>query len=166
VSSYTGAISYQADIAYEIPHAIGRTRLISSLEKVSEKSNKNYDYEVVISAKIGDFFLGEAFKALLNVERKKLDDYLTKWLHAFYVSHDNPFQITTDLIKQLANRETMQESKWRTVLNKSLAKVKQATGWLVCEVKEFENASPKIVIIKRKGKSRRPAQTGDGDDGA
>ncbi len=153
---------YRADVAYEIPHASGRTRLISSLEKTERGGDKGYDYEVVISAKAGDFLRGRDFKALLDAERKGLGDYLAKWLHGFYASHEVPFQITTDKIKQLSDRDTMQESKWRAVLEKSLAKVKQATGWEVCEVREFDNASPKIVVVKGKRLPRASLKTAVG----
>jgi hypothetical protein len=148
---------YRADIAYEIPHANGRTRLISSLEKPSKEAKKNFDYEVVVSAKAGDFFRGEDFKVLFHTEREHLNDYLSKWLHAFYSSHGNPFDLTLDYIKNLADRTSIkQASKWRALLDKSLANVKQATGWPVCEVKEYENSIPKIVVRKGKQQPRRP----------
>ncbi|MCR1768925.1 plasmid replication initiator TrfA [Burkholderia glumae] len=148
---------YRADIAYEIPHAIGRTRLISSLEKPRKEDNKNYDYEVVVSAKAGDFLRGEDFKVLIHAERERLDDYLSKWLHAFYSSHNNPYDLTLDYIKELSDRASItQESKWRALLDKSLAKVKDATGWSVCEVREYENALTKIVVKKGGHQLRAP----------
>lgn len=155
---------YRADISYEIPHATGRTRLISSLEKSTKDSNKKFDYEVIISAKAGDFFRENDFKALADAEREQLSDYLTKWLYAFYSSHDNPFQITTDFVKKLADRTSMQESKWRTTLDKSLERVKQVTGWPVCEVREYDNVAPRVVVAKGAQPPRRPKPEENSDN--
>ncbi|CAH2901127.1 MAG: hypothetical protein PCALPYG88_1732 [uncultured Paraburkholderia sp.] len=156
---------YQADIAYEIPNAIGRTRLISSVEKPRKEANKNFDYEVVVSAKAGDFLRGEDFKVLYHVERDRLGDYLSRWLHAFYSSHNNPYQLTTDFIQELADRTSIkQESKWRALLDKALANVKEVTGWAVCEVREYENVRPRIVVTKGKREPRRPKSKEENHD--
>lgn len=90
------------------PHATGRTRLIASIEEPTPESKKKYDYEVVISAKVGDFFREGDFRILLNEERAKLDDYLSKWLHAFYSSHKNPLKLNCDLIKTTPTERTRQ----------------------------------------------------------
>ncbi|WP_299534595.1 hypothetical protein [uncultured Herbaspirillum sp.] len=146
---------YRADVAFRLPNAEGRMRLISSIEKPHKTEAREYDYEILIAAKAGDFFRGNDFKLLANTERKKLDDYLSKWVHAFYSSHTAPFDITTAKIKQLADREGMQESKWRAALAMSLAKVQEVTKWPICRVIESGDAPAKVVVVKGARKIKR-----------
>jgi len=159
---------FKAEIAYDIPSAEGCTRLISSIEKPKGVSKKKYDYEVVLSAKGGDFFRGQSFTKILNEERAKLKDYLSKWLHAFYSSHNLPHRIKADTIKELADRtknkgtgdqiETPEFDKiWRSKLDAALGEVKKVTGWPTCEVVQDGNGSAKVIVIKPpvKPKSRK-----------
>ncbi|MFM0301068.1 plasmid replication initiator TrfA [Paraburkholderia sediminicola] len=139
---------YKADIIYKTPYANGRTRLISSIEEPTPTNKKKYDYEVIISAKVGDFFHENDFRILKNEERAKLKDYLSKWLHAFYSSHRNPIKYKCDLIKRLTDRGDTPERIWREKLQSALANVKEATGWLACEVMQEDGEPPKIHVIK------------------
>jgi hypothetical protein len=144
----------KADIVYKTPYATGRTQLISSIEEPPPESKKKYDYEIVISAKVGDFFREGDFRILLNEEREKLDDYLSKWPHSFYSSHAQPLRLSCDLIKNYADRTDTKDKVWRNKLDAALVKVKEVTGWLECEVKQEDGERAKISV--RKGKSHFP----------
>jgi hypothetical protein len=155
---------YKADIVYKTPYATGRTRLISSIEEPTPESKKKYDYEVIISAKVGDFFRKGDFRILLNEEREKLNDYLSKWLHAFYSSHAYPIKFTCDLIKSYADRTDTTDKIWREKLDAALVKVKEVTGWLQCEVKQEDGKPPRIIVRKGKPQFPRRENTGDGEN--
>ncbi|MFL9864158.1 hypothetical protein PQR67_08260 [Paraburkholderia fungorum] len=155
---------YKADISYKTRYASGRTRLISSIEEPTPGSKKKYDYEVVISAKVGDFFQERDFRILQNEERGKLKDYLSKWLHAFYSSHAKPFKCSCDLIKALADRIDTPERIWRAKLDAALAHLKEVTGWPECEVIHEAGERPKISVIK--GERQFPKRKKTGDDRA
>lgn len=140
---------YQADIIYKTKHADGRTRLISSMETSTPGSKNKYDYEVIISGKVGDFFKERDFRIIKNDERAKLKDYLSKWLHAFYSSHSKPFKnYRCDRIKRLADREDTPERIWREKLAKSLAHLKEETGWWECEIVQEGDKPLEISIVK------------------
>lgn len=138
---------YQADVEYETQYATGRTRLISSIEKPLDEKKFGYDYEVLLSAKLGEFFFGDDFRLIPNSEHTALKSYLAKWLHAFYSSHNTPFPYKTDTIKTLVDRHFVQESKWQEALTTSLADVKRVTGWPTCEVRNL-NENRKVVVRK------------------
>lgn len=153
---------YKADLVYETPYATGQTRLICSIQKPNPECKKKYDYEVVISPKVGDFFREGDFRILLNEERSKLDDYLSKWLHAFYSSHNNPLKLNCELIKNYADRAETTDKIWREKLDAALVKVKEVTNWPVCEVRQEDGELPKIVV--RKGKTQFPRRKKAGGD--
>lgn len=154
---------YKAELVYETPYATGRTRLICSIKPKLE-CKKKYDYEVVISPKVGDFFQEGDFRILLNEERSKLDDYLSKWLHAFYSSHTNPLKLNCELIKSYADRTETPDKIWRKKLDAALAKVKEVTGWLECEVRQEDGQRPKIFV--RKGQPQFAKRKKTADDGS
>ncbi|EKS9884141.1 hypothetical protein BTK96_001048 [Burkholderia pyrrocinia] len=155
---------YDADISYLTPYATGRTRLISSIEVPKAEEKKKYDYEVIISAKVGDFFHENDFRLLQNDERAKLKDYLSKWLHAFYSSHDKPIYdsrgepilYSCDRIKSLTDRAKTPEREWREKLDAALAHVREVTGWREFKV-VLKTGRPDRISIK-KGERRFPKQ--------
>jgi hypothetical protein len=163
---------YQADISYQTPHAAGRTRLISSIEMPKPEERKKYNYEVVISAKVGDFFHGKDFRVLQNVERAQLKDYLSKWLHAFYSSHGEttynsraqPILYSCDRIKSLTDRASTPEREWRKKLDSSLSAVKKVTGWLEFKVILKEGKPDSVFVLK--GVRQFPKQKKTSDESA
>jgi hypothetical protein len=155
---------YKADLVYETPYATGRTRLIFSIHNPKPEYKKKYDYEVVIFPEVGDFFREGDFRILMNEEREKLDDYLSKWLHAFYSSHAHPLELTCDLIKTYADRADTPDAIWRKKLDTALLKVKEVTGWLECEARQENGARPKIVVRKGKRQFQRRESASDNPD--
>lgn len=140
---------YKADIAYTTPHADGRTRLISSIEKMAPGGKNKYDYEIIISGKVGDFFRERDFRIIKNDVRANLKDYLSRWLHAFYSSHSKPFKnYRCDRIKRLADRQDTPEHIWRKKLEESLKHLKEKTGWWQCEIVQEDGKPPEISIVK------------------
>ncbi|CAJ2933719.1 TrfA family protein [Burkholderia pseudomallei] len=153
---------YKADIAYTTPHADGRTRLISSIEKMPPGSKNNYDYEVNISGKVGDFFRESDFRIIKNDERAKLKDYLSKWLHAFYSSHSKPFNnYSCDRIKKLADRWDTPEHIWYKKLTASLAHLQAATGWWECKIVRENDKPPSISVVKGERRFPKRKKTGN-----
>ncbi|UXZ60800.1 hypothetical protein NUJ28_15060 [Burkholderia multivorans] len=153
---------YQADIIYRTPHADGRTRLISSIETSAPGSKNKYDYEVIISGKVGDFFKERDFKIIKNDVRANLKDYLSRWLHAFYSSHSKPFKnYRCDRIKRLADRQDTPEHIWRKKLEESLKHLKEKTGWWECEIVQEDGKPPEISIVKGERQFPKRKKTGD-----
>lgn len=140
----------RAEIAYAIRYAQGQTRLV---EVMAWGDGKNHDYEVVIPVAVGDFLREQDFKMLPAAQLAALKDYLAKWLYAFYSSHKQSYDMLTDTIKQWADREGIQESKWRTALKNALAEVKDITGWRTCET---QDAGKSAKVVVRKGSANRP----------
>lgn len=154
---------YKADIAYTTPHADGRTRLISSMEKIAPGGKNKYDYEIIISGKVGDFFRESDFRIIKNDERAKLKDYLSKWLHAFYSSHSKPFNnYSCDRIKKLADRVDTPDHIWYKKLAASLTHLKTVTGWWECEIVRDADKPPSILVTK--GERRFPKRKKAGDE--
>lgn len=163
---------YDADISYQTPYATGRTRLISSIEVPKPEEKKKYDYEVIISAKVGDFFHEKDFRLLQNEERAQLKDYLSKWLHAFYSSHNNtsydsrgePILYPCDRIKSLTDRARTPEREWRKKLDAALADVKKVTGWPEFQV-ILKDGKPDSISVA-KGERQFPKRKKTGDESA
>ncbi|MFX1715685.1 hypothetical protein [Paraburkholderia sp. A1RO-5L] len=154
---------YKADIVYKTSHAAGRTRLISSIEASTPGSKNKYDYEVIVSGKMGDFFKERDFRIIKNDERARLKDYLSKWLHAFYSSHGKPFKnYSCDKIKGLTDRSDTPERIWHEKLAAALAHLKEVTGWWECEIVQETGKRPSISIVK--GERRFPKRKKSSDE--
>lgn len=99
--------------------------------------------------------------ALLNgPARRSLQvkkDHLAKALYAFYATHKFPVDISAAELKKLVGRaeirdgggnvlrRAQQNSKWIQDLDTSLANLKLATGWAVCE---YRRDTGKVRIVK------------------
>lgn len=107
-------------------------------------------------------------------------DPLGKALYSFYASHKHPIDITAKELKRLMGRDELidtkgvilrkpqQQSKWIHDLEASLANLKSATGWHVCE---YNKAKGKVTVTKQnKAKKEKTAHKpgqdlyGDADD--
>jgi hypothetical protein len=72
---------------------------------------------------------------------RSLNDRLAMWLYDFYESHEKPFVIKEERLKQMTGRTLLldssgkqlkpeqQNSKWLADLNASLSNLENATGW-------------------------------------
>lgn len=144
-----------ADFAYRIPGEVGRSRLLSCVERF-ESDSKPYDYKITVADGVAALLDGGEWLALLGKERGQLaGDPLAKGLYAFFSSHKTVFPMLPATLKALMGRESMQDSKWRHALEKALAKVQAATGWFQCElVKEGPLAGKAVVRMGNTGRRR------------
>lgn len=150
---------YQADFAYNVPGTIGRSRLVSCIERFKDE-DKNYDYRVSISDGVAALLDGGEWLVLLGKEREQLaNDPLAKGLHAFYTSHRSAFPMLPSTLKALMGRDSMQDSKWRHALDKALEHVQKVTGWLQCEVVKEGPYAGKVVVHKGYKPRKRTKKT-------
>lgn len=54
---------------------------------------------------------------------------LAQWLLSFYSTHSDPFSMTEETLKKLADRESMRQDKWLAVLSSALNKLQAVTNW-------------------------------------
>lgn len=137
----------RAEFSYEALGVVGRTRLLSSVERFDE--DKPYDFRVTVSDGVAQLLANGDWMALSGTEREELaGDSLAKALHAFYSSHITVYPMFPATLKSLTGRESMQESKWRHALKKSLARVQEVTGWAGCHLVENGDNAGKVVVRK------------------
>lgn len=137
----------RAEFSYEALGVVGRTRLLSSVERFDE--DKPYDFRVTVSDGVAQLLANGDWMALSGTEREELaGDSLAKALHAFYSSHKTVYPMFPATLKSLTGRESMQESKWRHALKKSLARVQEVTGWAGCHLVENGENAGKVVVRK------------------
>ena len=136
----------RAEFSYEALGVVGRTRLLSSVEPFDDKP---YDFRVTVSDGVAQLLANGDWMALSGTEREELaGDSLAKALHAFYSSHKTVYPMFPATLKSLTGRESMQESKWRHALKKSLARVQEVTGWAGCHLVENGDNAGKVVVRK------------------
>lgn len=136
-----------AEFSYEALGVVGRTRLLSSVERFD--NDKPYDFRVTVSDGVAQLLEGGNWSALSGTEREQLaGDPLAKALHAFYSSLKTVYPMFPATLKTLMGRESMQESKWRHALKKSLARVQEVTGWAGCHLVENGENAGKVVVSK------------------
>lgn len=146
---------YQADFKYAVPGAVGRSRLVSCIERFDD-DDKPYDYRVTVSDGVAALLDGGEWLVLLGKEREQLaGDPLAKGLHAFYTSHKSAFPMLPSTLKALMGRESMQDSKWRHALDRALAHLKEVTGWVQCEVVKAGPLAGKVVVLKGLKRGKR-----------
>lgn len=142
-----------AEFVYEWLGSGGRTKLLSNTERFNDE-DKPYDYKVMIANGVAALLDDGEWLVLPKQVREQLaGDPLAKGLHAFYASHKSAYPMLPNTLKALMGRESMQDSKWRQALEKSLAKVQAATGWFQCELVHAGPLAGKVVI--QKGGARR-----------
>lgn len=136
----------RAEFSYEAQGVVRRTRLLSSVEPFDDKP---YDFRVTVSDGVAQLLANGDWMALSGTEREELaGDSLAKALHAFYSSHRTVYPMFPATLKSLTGRESMQESKWRHALKKSLARVQEVTGWAGCHLVENGDNAGKVVVRK------------------
>ncbi len=156
---------YAADFAYTMPGVVGRTRLLSSVERV-ESDAKPYDYKVLIAQGVAALLDGGEWLLLHGKVRGKLaGDPLAKGLHAFYSSQERAYPMLPETVQALMSRTSMQGSKWRRALGDALAKVQAATGWFQCEVVKAGPLAGKVVVERGSRRGKRPKKAA-GPEGA
>ncbi|MGO4763794.1 plasmid replication initiator TrfA [Cupriavidus sp. 2KB_3] len=137
-----------AVFAYEIPGTVGRTKLLSCVERFDGGENP-YDYKVTVAGDVAPLLDDSEWLVLNGKIREQLaSDPLARGLYAFYASHQSAFPMLPDTLKGLMGRESMQDSKWRNALVNALAKVRSATGWVQCELVSAGPLTGKIVVQK------------------
>lgn len=129
-----------------LPGDPARTRLLSRIEHFDSSSMK-YDYKVTIADDVATLLANGQWLALPGKVRSQFhDDPLAKGLHALFASHKKVFPMFPHTLKPIVGRESMQDSKWHHALERSLAAVKQVTGWVECEVMTAGTYEGKAVV--------------------
>jgi hypothetical protein len=143
---------FRADFEFSVPKLfVGKSRLILKMHRREQESAGNYDYDVLLDVELARLFGQRQWTILRQSQRKRLEgNPLAKGLHAFYSTQLTPYPMNLVTLKNLMGRESMQNSKWRAVLQTALTKVKQATGWAVCELKLEGRDAGKIVVEREK----------------
>lgn len=141
---------FAAEFEFVIPNVFtGKSRLILKMQRQERRSGAGYDYDVLLDLDLAQLFNKRQWAILKNTERSLLaGDFLAKGLHAYYSTQQTPYPVKSSTLKTLMSREAMQDSKWRIALQASLEKVKQATGWAVCELSSQGTTAGKVVVVK------------------
>jgi hypothetical protein len=142
---------FRADFEFSVPKLfVGKSRLILKMSRYEPESAANYDYDILLDVELARLFGQRQWTILRQSQRKRLEgNPLAKGLHAFYSTQLAPYPMNLVTLKNLMGRESMQNSKWRAVLQTALTKVKRATGWDVCELKLEGRDAGKIVVERR-----------------
>nr|WP_294866546.1 plasmid replication initiator TrfA [uncultured Pseudogulbenkiania sp.] len=141
---------FAAEFEFVIPDVFtGKSRLILKMHRQESRSDSGCDYDVLLDLELAQLFNKRQWAILKKTERSLLaGDLLAKGLHAYYSTQQTPYPMKPSTLKTLMGREAMQESKWRMALQVSLEKVKQATGWTVCELSSQGATAGKVVVEK------------------
>lgn len=144
-----------AAFAYEIPGTVGRTKLLSCVERF-DGGERPYDYKVAVAGGVAPLLDDGEWQVLSGKIREQLaSDPLARGLYAFYASHQSAFPMLPDTLKGLMGRESMQDSKWRLALVNALGRVQAVTGWFQCELVQTGPLAGKVVVQKGNVRRRR-----------
>lgn len=148
---------FAASFEFQMPNLnTGMSRLLLSVLRREDARNQEYDYDVVIDVRLAQLFSQGRWTVLKKSEREKMaGDPLAKWLHAYYSTHREPYPIKHETLKSLTGREGMQNSKWLAALCGSLEKLKQATGWHMCELNVTGKNAGKVLVIRDEPKQQQ-----------
>ena len=141
---------YAASFEFRIPDVLtGMSRLLLSVTRREDSAHRAHDYEVLLDIRLAQLFNQEQWTILRKSERDLLaGDPVAKGLYAYYSTHSTPYPTKVSTLKTLMGRETMQDSKWRTVLQASLAKLQAVTGWYQCEIARTGAHAGKALVVK------------------
>ncbi|WP_342221755.1 plasmid replication initiator TrfA [Candidatus Fukatsuia endosymbiont of Tuberolachnus salignus] len=103
------------------------------------------EHLIVINPKIAVFFSVDMWTGILAEQRALLKNKpLAKWLHAFYSTHDQPFEYKVETLMHLCGSEVVAEKTFKQKLKKSLVYLSDATGW-ECLINDNN-----LVYVKKK----------------
>lgn len=147
-----------AEYELNIPDVFaGRLRLIQALHPNENQPDTPYDFEVLLDMSVAQLFRNRQWTILKKTERSPLGrDWLAKGLHAYYSTQKSPYPMKPSTLKSLMGRDTMQDSKWRQALQVALEKVKQVTGWPVCELSS-QGATAGMVVVEKASSRKVPS---------
>ncbi|WP_339056720.1 plasmid replication initiator TrfA [Candidatus Regiella endosymbiont of Tuberolachnus salignus] len=108
----------------------GRFFYVGHLLQEWYRDEKTGEYIVVINPKIAVFFSVDMWTGILAEQRAKLKNKpLAKWLHAFYSTHDKPFEYKVETLMNLCGSEVFAVKTFKQKLKKSLVDLSDVTGW-------------------------------------
>lgn len=152
---------FAASYEFRIPGLMsGVSRLLINVRKREDGTNQKYDYDVLIDIRLAQLFNQGEWTLLRKYELDKLGgNPLAKGLYAYYSTHRAPYPIKLETLKALMGRGSMQNSKWKTALSNSLQRVKQATGWYICEIATSGKNAGLVVVVRHDPKQSKRATT-------
>jgi hypothetical protein len=101
-------------------------------------------YQVQVAPQLVDLFVEDYCTKLEWSQRLALPVGIATWLHSYYASHREPFQIKLDTLKKGAGMTTESPAKVRQLIEKALAKLVEVgflTSWTI---------TGELVDVKRK----------------
>lgn len=107
-------------------------------------------YGVFIDAELAKLF-AKGVTRLDLIQRAKLNDNLSRWLHGYYSTHEEPFPIKVESLRLWSGRENQQASKFFTSLLKALDELSEITGWSY-------DINDRLVCLDRGLSKRRQAR--------
>lgn len=140
-----------ATFDFQIPGLMtGRSRLILKALKRDDVEGLEYDYDVLIDLELSKLFDRNQWTFLNKSVRHQLaGDPLAKGLYAYFSTHSEPFAVRIKTMQSFTGRESMQASKFRAAITSSLANLKAATGWHICEIAKSGRDAGMVVVEKQ-----------------
>lgn len=131
--------------------------LFQPLMAVTAASTQSGRLDVTLGAGLPELVQGRQFVILRRSERTPLlREPLACGLHAYFASHVMPYPIKSHTLKRLLGRGSMQDSKWRLALTAALVRLREVTGWSVCNL----GTDGKVTVVRTQGKAPNAAFPG------
>ncbi|MEN5157117.1 plasmid replication initiator TrfA [Achromobacter spanius] len=119
--------------------------LFQPLMAVTAVTTQSGRLDVTLGAGLPELVQGRQFVILRRAERAPLlQEPLACGLHAYFASHVTPYPIKSQTLKCLLGRQRMQDSKWRHALAAALVRLREVTGWPVCNL----GPDGKVTVVR------------------
>lgn len=91
----------------------------------------NRELVIGVNPKLAQLFAQDAgwTNLQLAVRQKLGRNQLAKWLYAYLASHDRPYSLSVERIRELSGSDIVQLFRFRQYLKSTLKVVNEATGW-------------------------------------
>ncbi|MGZ4957642.1 MAG: plasmid replication initiator TrfA [Methylomonas sp.] len=113
---------------------------------VEKRENKHKRFYVILDHNLKYLYKYNSFTMLNWNERKKLGKPLAQWLHSFYSSHAQVYDLSINYIYGLCGSKTAHDWKFQQILESSLTELNS-------EIKNFSYEIQKIKGLDEKVKS-------------
>jgi hypothetical protein len=116
------------------------------VDYIAQAQKKDDDrYVLRLNSHLATLFAPHQYTLLDWAQRRQLSGQpLALWLHAFYSSHNEPYRLTVEKIRELSGSENRTLRDFRRELRQALATLAQVTGWR-CGI----DAHDKVMLINK-----------------